>query len=167
MMEVEMKKIIYGYKTLMSYLGVLGLMGFIACVLIQVISRTFLPTAPNWTEEGARYLFIYMVAFAGNAAVISDEYVGVDLLLELFPEAVRKGIRLVTQIVLCVFSIFIFYNCVIGPDGLLAVTPPTMVSTALELPMKNVYFALVVLFGCYVISYLFRIYLMLTKKEEV
>ena len=54
-----------------------------------------------------------------------------------------------------------------GPDGLLAVTPPAMVSTALELPMKNIYFALVILFGCYVISYLFRIYLMFTKKEEV
>lgn len=162
-----MKKIIYGYKMLMTYLGILGLMGFVACVLIQVISRTFLPTAPNWTEEGARFLFIYMVAFAGNAAVISDEYVGVDLLLEALPEAARKGIRLVTQLVLCAFSAFIFYNCVIGPDGLLAVTPPTMVSTALELPMKNIYFALVILFGCYVISYLFRIYLMFTKKEEV
>lgn len=162
-----MKKIIYGYRTAMAYIGVLGLIGFIACVLIQVISRTFLPTAPNWTEEGARFLFIYMVAFAGNAAVISDEYVGVDLFLELLPKGLQKGIRMATQIVLCAFAAFVFYNCVIGPDGLLAVTPPTMVSTALELPMKNIYFALVVLFGCYVISYLFRIYLMFTKKEEV
>ncbi len=98
--------------------------------------------------------------------MISDEYVGVDLLLEALPASACKGIRLVTQLALCAFSAFVFYNCVIGPDGLLAVTPPAMVSTALELPMKNIYFALVILFGCYVISYLFRIYLMFTKKEE-
>lgn len=161
-----MEKIIRAYREVMSYIGVLGLIGFIICVLIQVISRTFLPTAPNWTEEGARYLFIYMVAFAGNAAVLSDEYVGVDMLMELFPAVVRKIIRIAILTVLCAFGGFIFFKCVIGPDGLLAVTPPTMVTTALEIPMKYVYYALVILFGFYMVSYLMRIYMILTERKE-
>ena len=161
-----MDKIIKIYKEIMTGIGIVGLVGFIASVLIQVVSRTFLPTAPNWTEEAARCLFIYMVAFAGNAAVLNDEYVGVEMLVEMLPEAVRKGLNLAIMAVLCAFSGYIFINCVVGPKGLLAVTPPAMVSTALTIPMKYIYAAEVFLFGCYVISFIFRIYMILTKKKE-
>ena len=161
-----MEKIIKIYREILTYIGILGLVGFIVSVLIQVIARTFLPTAPNWTEEAARYLFIFMVAFAGNAAVISDEYVGVEMLTEMFPAAVQKVIKIVIAAGLCAFSAFIFINCVVGPQGLLAVTPPAMVSTALRLPMKYVYVSVAILFGLYIISFLMKIYLVVTQKKE-
>ncbi|MCI8863786.1 MAG: TRAP transporter small permease [Lachnospiraceae bacterium] len=161
-----MDKIIKVYKEVMTGVGIIGLVGFIASVLIQVVSRTFLPTAPNWTEEAARYLFIYMVAFAGNAAVLNDEYVGVEMLVEKFPNSVRKAISMVIMVCLCVFSGFVFINCVVGPKGLLAVTPPAMVSTALTIPMKYIYAAEIFLFGCYVVSFIMRIYMILSKKKE-
>ena len=44
-----MDKIIKIYKEIMTGIGIVGLVGFIVSVLIQVVSRTFLPTAPNWT----------------------------------------------------------------------------------------------------------------------
>lgn len=161
-----MENIIKVYKNIMTYIGIIGLIGFIASVLIQVIARTFLPTAPNWTEEAARYLFIYMVAFAGNAAVLNDEYVGVEMLVELFPAWLQKTIKSVVLVVLCAFSAFVFINCVAGPQGLIAITPPAMVSTALEIPMKYIYFSEVILFGCYIVSYLMRLYLVFSKKKE-
>lgn len=161
-----MEKIIKIYREILTYIGIVGLIGFIVSVLIQVIARTFLPTAPNWTEEAARYLFIFMVAFAGNAAVITDEYVGVEMLTEMFPIGVQKTIKIAIAAVLCAFSGFIFYNCVIGPKGLLAVTPSTMVSTALLLPMKYVYTSVAILFGLYVISFIFRIYLIITANKK-
>lgn len=161
-----MEKVIKVYKTIMTYIGIIGLIGFIASVLIQVIARTFLPSAPNWTEEAARYLFIYMVAFAGNAAVLNDEYVGVEMLTEMFPSGVQKAIKSLIFVVLCAFSAFVFINCVVGPKGLIAITPPAMVSTALEIPMKVIYFSEVVLFGCYIISYIFRLYMVFSKKKE-
>ncbi len=161
-----MEKFIKVYKEIMSYIGVLGLIGFIASVLIQVIARTFLPTAPNWTEEAARFLFIYMVAFAGNAAVLSDEYVGVELLTEMFPKGVQKTLKTAIFVVLMIFSAFVFFKCVMSPQGLIAITPPAMVSTALEIPMKYVYCAEVVLFGCYVISFILRLYMVFSKKKE-
>lgn len=133
-----MEKIIKVYREVLTAVGIIGLVGFIISVLIQVVARTFLPVAPNWTEEAARYLFIYMVAFAGNAAVISDEYVGVEMLTEMFPQSVQKIIKIAIAVVLCAFSGFIFINCVVGPKGLLAVTPVSMVSTALLIPMKYI-----------------------------
>lgn len=161
-----MKKIINIYSNIMAYIGILGLIGFIAAVLVQVVSRTFLPTTPNWTEEAARFLFIFMVGFAGNAAVIKDEYVGVDLLLEIFPKKMRKTIRLLTMFVIMIFSGIVFYFCVVGPKGLLAMTPPRMMSTAMEIHMKYIYTALIILFGFYVVSFAMRIYLMLSEKGE-
>lgn len=161
-----MEKFIKIYKEIMTAIGVLGLIGFIASVLIQVVARTFLPTAPNWTEEAARFLFIYMVAFAGNAAVLNDEYVGVEMLTEMFPMAVQNIIKTLVLATIGVFSAFVFLKCVMSPQGLIAITPPAMVSTALEIPMKYIYFAEVFLFGFYIISYILRLYMIFSKKKE-
>ena len=161
-----MQKFIKIYKDIFSYIGMLGLIGFIISVLVQVVARTFLPVAPNWTEEAARFLFIFMVATAGNAAVLSDEYVGVEMLQEMFSAKVQKIFKLVIFAVMLAFSAFVFVCCVIGPKGLLAITPPAMVSTALEIPMKYVYTALAILFGFYIVSYVLRIYMLLTQDKE-
>lgn len=161
-----MNKIIDRYRLVMTYIGIIGLVGFIASVLIQVIARTFLPTAPNWTEEAARFLFIYMVAFGGNAAVITDEYVGVEMLTELFPKSVQKAIKTVVLLALTAFSAFVFFKCVMSGTGLIAITPPGMVSTALEIPMKYIYMSEVILFGFYMISFAMRLYMLFTEKKE-
>ena len=161
-----MQKFIKIYKDIFSYIGVIGLTGFILSVLIQVVCRTFLPVAPNWTEEAARFLFIFMVATAGNAAVLNDEYVGVEMLPEMFSLKVQKIFKLVIFIIMLAFSTFVFINCVVGPQGLLAITPPAMVSTALEIPMKYIYSFLAILFGFYIVSYVLRIYMLLTQDKE-
>jgi len=161
-----MKKIIRVYNQIMSSIGMIGLVGFIIAVLVQVVSRTFLPKAPNWTEEAARYLFIFMVAFAGNAAVANDEYVGVDLLTNLFPGKVQSFIRIMVLVMLWIFSTFVFYFCIIGPEGLLAMTPSSMVTTAMVIPMKYIYVSLAVLYGFYCLSFLFRIYTIYMEKGE-
>ena len=161
-----MQKFIKIYKDIFSYIGVIGLTGFILSVLIQVVCRTFLPVAPNWTEEAARFLFIFMVATAGNAAVLNDEYVGVEMLPEMFSLKVQKIFKLVIFIIMLAFSTFVFINCVVGPKGLLAITPPAMVSTALEIPMKYIYSFLAILFGFYIVSYVLRIYMLLTQDKE-
>ncbi|MBR4138567.1 MAG: TRAP transporter small permease subunit, partial [Lachnospiraceae bacterium] len=106
------------------------------------------------------------VATAGNAAVLSDEYVGVEMLQEMFSAKVQKIFKLVIFAVMLAFSAFVFINCVVGPKGLLAITPPAMVSTALEIPMKYVYTALAILFGFYIVSYVLRIYMLLTQDKE-
>jgi TRAP-type C4-dicarboxylate transport system permease small subunit len=161
-----MQKFIKIYRDIFAYIGMLGLIGFIISVLVQVTARTFLPVAPNWTEEAARFLFIFMVATAGNAAILSDEYVGVEMLMEMFSAKVQKIFRLVIYIIMIAFSAYVFIACVVGPKGLLAITPPTMVSTALEIPMKYIYSFLAILFGFYIVSYVLRIYMLLTQDKE-
>ena len=56
------------YYWILSALAVVGMIGYIGAVVIQVFSRTFLPFVPSWTEEAARYLFIYSPLFLLLAA---------------------------------------------------------------------------------------------------
>lgn len=156
-----MKKILKVYNEILAYIGVVFLIGFIGAVLVQIISRTFLPKSPNWTEEASRYLFIFMVAFAGNTAVATDEYVGVDLLTARFSPSVQKGLKVIVLLAIWVFSIVVFVACTVGPKGILALTPPTMASTAMRLPMNKVYISIAILYGLYCLSYPMRIYCVL------
>lgn len=153
-----MKKFMKAYNDILAYIGVVFLIGFIGAVLVQIVSRTFLPKSPNWTEEASRYLFIFMVAFAGNTAVATDEYVGVDLLTARFSPAVQKVLKVIVLLAIWAFSIVAFAACTVGPKGILSLTPPTMASTAMRLPMNKVYISIAILYGLYCLSYPMRIY---------
>jgi TRAP dicarboxylate transporter len=148
-----MDSLINKYNKFMSYLGLICLGGFIISVLIQVISRTFLPKTPSWTEELARYLFIYMVAFGASVAVHKKEFVAVDLVIDFLPKIIRKLIELVINIVLLLFVTFVLLKSVLG----FAILEYRMVSTAMQVPMQYIYFSMIILFGLLILSFVMEI----------
>ena len=148
-----MDSLIKKYNKFMSYLGLVCLGGFIISVLIQVISRTFLPKTPSWTEELARYLFIYMVAFGSSVAVHKKEFVAVDLIIDFLPKIIRKLIELVINIVLLLFVIFVLLKSVLS----FAILEYRMVSTAMHVPMQYIYFSMIILFGLLILSFVMEI----------
>ena len=148
-----MDSLINKYNKFMSYLGLICLGGFIISVLIQVISRTFLPKTPSWTEELARYLFIYMVAFGASVAVHKTEFVAVDLVIDFLPKIIRKLIELVINIVLLLFVTFVLLKSVLG----FAILEYRMVSTAMQVPMQYIYFSMIILFGLLILSFVMEI----------
>ena len=50
-MKKSLNKFIKGYMEVLYALSSVFYIGFCFCVLVQVISRNFLPNAPSWTEE--------------------------------------------------------------------------------------------------------------------
>ncbi len=148
-----MDSLIKKYNKFMSYLGLVCLGGFIISVLIQVISRTFLPKTPSWTEELARYLFIYMVAFGSSVAVHKKEFVAVDLIIDFLPKIIRKLIELVINIVLLLFVTFVLLKSVLS----FAILEYRMVSTAMQVPMQYIYFSMIILFGLLIFSFVMEI----------
>ena len=148
-----MDSLIKKYNKFMSYLGLVCLGGFIISVLIQVISRTFLPKTPSWTEELARYLFIYMVAFGSSVAVHKKEFVAVDLIIDFLPKIIRKLIELVINIVLLLFVTFVLLKSVLS----FAILEYRMVSTAMQVPMQYIYFSMIILFGLLILSIVMEI----------
>tara|TARA_R110002124_G_scaffold287021_2_gene469764 strand:- start:11578 stop:12036 length:459 start_codon:yes stop_codon:yes gene_type:complete len=72
------------FPTLDKVLGFLVNLSFIlmiAVVLLQIIARYALPWSPNWTEELARFCFIYLVSM-GAALAVNNGYVSVNFLLD-------------------------------------------------------------------------------------
>ena len=145
-------KVISVFNSILCAFGVLFYMTFVVCVLVQVISRNFLPSAPSWTEEMARYSFIYMVAFGCGVAVHRNEFVNVEFLhdaLEKHHQVINKIIALVIKIVLCAFTTYMLFTSVMP----FAFIKFPMYSTAMEIPMQYVYFGIVLLFTFFPIAY--------------
>ena len=158
-------KFIYVYDHILCFFGVIFYITFVACVLIQVISRNFLPSAPSWTEEAARYSFIYMVAFGCAVAVHRNEFVNVEFLhdaLEPVCPIVNKIINLVIKVLLLCFSTYILFKSVMP----FAFIKFQMLSTAMSLPMQYVYFALVLMFGFMAVAYLCELLLIIFGWNE-
>jgi TRAP-type C4-dicarboxylate transport system permease small subunit len=60
----------------------ISFMLMIITVMIQVIARYGLPWSPHWTEEMARFCFIYMVSLGAGLAVKDRSYINVSLFLD-------------------------------------------------------------------------------------
>lgn len=167
-MKKGLDKFINVFDHILCFFGVIFYLTLVACVLIQVISRNFLPNAPSWTEEAARYSFIYMVSFGCAVAVHRNEFVSVEFLYDALEHkyaGVNKVIALVIKIVLLVFNLYILTQSVFS----FAFIKFPMYSTAMTLPMQYVYFALVLLFGLMIIAYIceiLRTILNWNEKEE-
>lgn len=74
----------------------------ILTVCLQVFARYALPWSPPWTEELARFAFIYMVSMGAGLAIKDRSYVNVDLLFNSLAE--RQKI-LLDNIILIMISL--------------------------------------------------------------
>lgn len=129
------------------------LLGFILSIVIQVVARTLLPYSPSWTEEAARYLFIYMVAFGSSVAVHKQEFVGVDFVLNKLNEKANHILKFIINLGLLIFCLYVLTQSVLP----FALIKYRMVSTAMEIPMQFVYFSMILFFGLLILSFLFEI----------
>jgi len=59
---------------------ILSMIGILVVVTIQAFARLCLPSAPAWTEEAARFFFLFSVAFAAPLALRDQAFVRVDTL---------------------------------------------------------------------------------------
>ncbi len=63
----------------------LSTFGILLVVTVQAFARLTLPSAPAWTEEAARFFFLFSVAFAAPLALRDQAFVRVDTLALCLP----------------------------------------------------------------------------------
>ena len=159
--EIDMKKgfdrFVKIYSEILCAFGCVFYLAFCVCVLIQIISRNLLPSAPSWTEELARYTFVYMVAFGCGVAVLKDEFVFVEFLKDALISKghikLHRAIRLFVTVIMLALSLYLLFFSV--PQ--LAFIKFRMVSTAMQLPMQVIYFSQILMFSFLSISLIMRI----------
>ncbi|MGR3469104.1 MAG: TRAP transporter small permease [Shimia sp.] len=67
----------------------------VGLILYQIVMRYVFNAAPNWTEEGARFLMLWMVGLIGPLAYRQGGFVAIDLLERGLPHLLSRLLVLV------------------------------------------------------------------------
>lgn len=109
----------------------------VADVAIQIFFRYVIQNPPTWTEELARYLFVWDVFLAAGLAFGRGSHIVVDALLTLLPEGGRRVLSIFTNALVLAFLVVLVWQGI----AMVRLTSNT-VSTALNLNMGVVYASL-------------------------
>ena len=86
-------------------LTALGVM--VLFILYQIFMRLFFD-APNWTEEGARFLMLWMTGLIGPLAYRQGGFVGIDMLERALPRVLAS----ILSLILLVMATMVIVRCV-------------------------------------------------------
>jgi TRAP-type C4-dicarboxylate transport system permease small subunit len=101
-----MRKLIDGYYRLLSWLLVATVAILIVPVSLQIFSRyTALIPSYIWTEEMARFFFIWMIMLGAMVGIRDGAHFDVDLWPELAPRA-NALLKILTSIFVLAFALF-------------------------------------------------------------
>lgn len=101
----------------------------------QVFMRYVLSSSLAWSEEIARYAFIWMIYIGVSYGVKKGKHLGVDAFSDLFQEKGKIILAIIANLSFLIFSAVVVY---FGFDIVLRITRE---SAALQLPMGWVYAA--------------------------
>ena len=112
----------------------------IVCVSLQVFFRYVLNDPLTWSEELARFSFMWMVFLGLGLAERDDQHIAVDFFVSKMPSGAQKAVRLAVE----VFCIVVLAVACYHSFGVIQVQA-AMRSVALNISMA--YFAVVVPIG--------------------
>ena len=134
-----MKKITKIYDSLEAYLLVLALAFSTLLIFVQVIFRYVLNDSITWSEELARYIFIWMIWLGTSVSMKQKEHIRMDMLMNAVHGKGKIVLDIVSSIIMLAFCIFLVKY---GWDLVASMMSRGNKSVALRLPMWIVYSSL-------------------------
>lgn len=84
----------------------LACIGIVVLVFLGVLSRFIFSNPMAWSEELARYLFLWAALVGAAAGCRTNQHGGIPLLVDKFPASWQRGVEIfVTAIVLLVLAV--------------------------------------------------------------
>lgn len=116
---------------------ILGLSAMFLILLAQVIMRYVFSRPLTWSEEAARFIFVYVSFIGISYAYRQKGHIRMEVVVNLFPQAVRRGLEVLIN--LGTISLF----CYMIPFSFRFIGIQAGVkATATHIPMSIVYTAL-------------------------
>jgi TRAP-type C4-dicarboxylate transport system permease small subunit len=119
--------------------ALISLVSMIAVVTLQVFTRFLMDSTPHWTEEAARMLFIYAVAFGTGTGLQNGDFIRLDLIEKFLSSNAAWWLDVVTDVIVIVFSALLIAGSIdfirLGMDEL---------SPALQITMGFVFISITV-----------------------
>jgi len=81
----------------------------VVVTLAQVIFRYVIGAPLPWSEEMARYCFVWIVFLGGAIGLSRGVHLGVDLLVNRLPESLRTGLAALTNAMIACFAGAVIY----------------------------------------------------------
>ncbi len=81
----------------------------VAVTLAQVIFRYVIAAPLPWSEEMARYCFVWIVFLGGAIGLARGFHLGVDLFANMLPTRMRRSLEAVTCVLIACFAAAVIY----------------------------------------------------------
>jgi TRAP-type C4-dicarboxylate transport system permease small subunit len=113
------------------------LMGyFVTVTVLQVVFRFFLKIPAAWTEETARYSFIWMTFLGSSLVAKLKTHIRVDMLESSLNDKGKLGLNLFSQVVFLFFGVVC---TIIGIRMCVSLITRPQLSPVLKIPMQYIY----------------------------
>lgn len=115
----------------LSFLGIMFVILF-----FQIMLRYFFNHPLIWSEELARYLFVWVAFIGASFGVRDSSHINLTVIFNIFPKNLRTVIRIITNLVCIIFFVYLI------PDSIkLTIEQFSIASSAIGLPMGLVFLA--------------------------
>ncbi len=143
--------------------AILMVFGTVMTVLVitNVIMRYGFNSGLTWSEEAARFLFIYTTFLGSMLGAHYHAHMRLDFIVEKFHGNVRKCIEILAHLVVLALSAFLFY----GGIEVIKVTW-MMPTSALKIPKGSIYLGAPICFGYWILITIVDIILVIGRKGD-
>jgi TRAP-type C4-dicarboxylate transport system permease small subunit len=156
-----MRSLLRGLDRILDGLTISLLLVLLLVVGLQIFSRYVLNHSLFWSEELARYLFIYLV-FLGSAIVLRQRrHIQVSFFMERLPPPLRRFVSILVDLLLLAFAGTVCWQSI--KLAMLVWTVPT---AAMLVPWTFVYLGILLGMAAMVVGVLGRLWAHLTGGTE-
>jgi len=126
-----------------EYLLVYSLVFTVFLIFFQIIMRYVFHSSLSWSEELARYVFLWQIWLGASYAVKQQRHLRIEAFKNMLPKKAQKYAEMATLLIWFGFSIFLAYK---GSELVLILVKRGQVSPAMRIPMAYAYASVPV--GC-------------------
>jgi len=130
-----------------EYFLVITLTLSVILIFAQVIMRYVFSASLSWSEELARYLFLWQIWIGASFAAKNEKHLRTDILKTAVPNKYKNYVELIALIIWLAFSIFLTYKSSLL---VMSIGKTHQLSPAMRMPMTYAYAS--VPFGCGLMS---------------
>ncbi len=125
-----LKRVSNAVNTAVSYVGITLFAVLIIACIAQVFFRFVLNNSLSWTEELARYCFIWMHMIGASLLIGAGEHATVTVIMDLLHGVARKALDVLIELVIFLNGVVMLHSGI-----MLSYSSRANLSTAMSVPM--------------------------------
>lgn len=142
-----------------------GILAYMLVILsYQVVMRFAFNSSNNWSEESARYLFVWFVYLTASLAIIKNAHIRIDAVLRLYPTRLTRTFIVIGYLLFIAYCVVIVYYSTLFCENIYRAE---QISLGIGVPMYIVYMSLPVCHALMVLRILQRLHHIICLKEPL